>query len=62
MEREKILKIMTEAKREIARRCSESSPMFYDDIRNEELDWICFAHPEINELKAEELQALWKEA
>ena len=62
MKKAEIISIMRECKEVIEDRCEESSPYFYDDIRNEEIEWMCEVYPDIDSLTADEFQSFWKQA
>lgn len=62
MTENKIIKIMSETRKEIQRRRSLSSPYFYDDIWDEEVDRMHLSYPYIEALPQEKYRKLWDKA
>ena len=54
--------VMAYTKEIIAERQVKSSPYFYDDIWNEEVEWMCETYPAIDKLSGKVFQFLWKKA
>lgn len=54
--------IMAEVKNYIAEREQSSSPCFFQQIENEEIEWMCETYPAINSLPAKVFQFLWNKA
>ena len=53
---------MADVKENIERREAESSPYFYGEIWNEEVDWMCETYLAIDRLSAKAFQFLWAKA
>lgn len=62
MKLKEMIAAMADCKNEIERRIAESSSYFFQQIENEEIEWMCEIYPAINNLSAKAFRFLWGKA